>query len=105
MAHFTEGFIGLFTGHLNAFENFLEFETTTFTLKEDKQFQTYEHPPFLLSIFSICDSVGICFVLEPTLFINQINLTKKNNALASGNAGDKKNLHPGDCKKINYQFN
>ena len=27
------------------------------------------------------------------------------NALVSGNAGDEKNLHPGDCKKKDYQFN
>ena len=38
------------------------------------------------------------------LLLSKESLGQKNNTLVSGNAGDEKILHPGDCKKFLYQF-
>ena len=46
-------------------------------------------------------SIKVCVNLE----INFWCKAKKNNTLVSGNAGDEKNLHSGDCKKIFCQVN
>ena len=45
--------------------------------------------------------IKVCVNLE----INFWCKAKKNNTLVSGNAGDEKNLHSGDCKKFFCQVN
>ena len=60
-----------------------------------------EHP---ITSLKITLTVFWSFFLT-LIFKRNMNQAKKKNTLVSGNAGDEKNLHPGDRKFIFFQFN
>ena len=72
----------LFNGHLaSSFKKYLYFSDQQYLCKQTKA-ETYLN------------------FLKIVLSINITDDAKKKNTLVSGNAGDKKNLHPGDRKLL-----